>query len=108
MSPDATLQARLEIRDAVAAMIENLKPIAERHPEAPTTGEDFNLLLDRARATFPDSAALRDTPCIDKGTNVVDLLLKLAVVQGAVGADFSARGVAETEAYNRRVDREWR
>jgi hypothetical protein len=78
-----------EVRDAVEAMIENLGKIAERNPEASVKGDDFDALLKRAQATFPNSAAIHDVKPIGSMTTLADLFSKLSVVQGAVKAAFT-------------------
>jgi hypothetical protein len=96
------LQARLEIRDGVEAMIENLAPIVSRNPATMTKAGDFNALLERARSAFPQSAAIRDMPKVeDAGVTFFDLLSKLSILKGAVRADFHARTYERQEAQSR-------
>ena len=105
---EADLQARLEIRDAVAAMIQNLQPLAQGKPEATTRGDDFNRVLERARSVFSASGAIQDLPKIEGVATLVDLLGKLSILGGAINADFSARSYAAAERHNKRVERQWR
>jgi hypothetical protein len=101
---DTEHRARVEIREAVHAMIENLKPIAERHPGTVTTASHFNSLLERARRSFPDSEAIRDIPRTgNDGVTFFDLLSMLSVLSGAVKADFAARNAAAMRQQNERT-----
>jgi hypothetical protein len=99
---ETDLQARLEVRDGVEAMIENLAHIVNRNPATMTKAGDFNALLERARSAFPQSAAIRYMPKIeDSGVTFFDLLTKLSILIGAVKADFSARTIKSHDAESR-------
>jgi hypothetical protein len=103
---EADLQARLEVRDGVEAMIENLGPIVGRNPATITKAGDFNALLERARSAFPQSVAIRDMPKVeDGGVTLFDLLSKLSILKGAVRADFAARNYAAAEGRPRMTGR---
>jgi len=103
---EADLQARLEVRDGVEAMIENLSSIVSKNPATMTKGGDFNALLERARTAFPKSVAIKDMPKIeDAGVTFFDLLSKLSILKGAVRADFAARNYEAAENQSRRSGR---
>src|SRR6266404_4772642 len=93
--------AWVEVREAVEALIKNLKPMADQHPESSITGNDFNALLERSRLAFPASAAIRDVSRIDNLTTLADLFGKLSILQGAVNAAFKVRN---SEAVRRQND----
>jgi hypothetical protein len=104
---DADLKGRLEVRDAVEAMIKNLASIVERSPATVTPAADFNPLLERARRAFPSSEAIRDMPKVEReGVTLFDLLAKLSILDGAIKADFTARNVAAVADHNQRIRRE--
>lgn len=104
MSEDLDLQARMEVRDAVEAMIKNLGPIAERNPATVTRAADFNPLLERARRVFPVSDAIREMSKVEgEGVTLFDLLSKLSVLGGAIKADFTTRSYAAAAEHNRRL-----
>ena len=77
-----------EVKEAIEEMIKILSPLAERNPEASITGEDFNKLLLRARAALPQSPAIRDLEKINQTTTLMDLLVKLSILSGAIKATF--------------------
>jgi len=70
----------LEVSNTVAAMIRNLRPLVDRRPDATIQGDDFNLLLARAKAALPNSPAIRDVKKIDGATTVADLISKLSIL----------------------------
>lgn len=100
--------AWLEVREAIEAMITNLGRLAERNPEASVKGDDFDALLERARTTFPQSAAIRDVKKIGGITTLADLFGKLSILQGAVKAAFTARNMEAVERHNQEAERRWR
>lgn len=79
MTTDA---AREQIRQAVDRAVDNLKTLAERNPSATLQAGDFNRLLERAAATFPDMPALKDIGPVEGGTTMGELMFKLSMVQG--------------------------
>ena len=105
MTTDA---ARIEVRKAVDTAVDNLKSLAEKRPDAPVTGSDFNKLLSRARVVFPELAALADISEVEGGTTMGELVFKLSVVQGAIHSWYSERTRRAAEAHNTRIERERR
>jgi len=78
-----------EVRQAVHYMLESLKPMMEKGPDALIRGafEDFNSLLARAKEAYPGSRTIKDMKPLQGSTNLVELVAKLGVIQGAVIAE---------------------
>jgi hypothetical protein len=92
---------RDEVREVVEQTIANLKALAERKPEAPVKGDDFNALLEDAKGVFPGLLTIQRMKAVDGGTTMGDLIIKLSALDGAIKSDVSARFHAEIERQNR-------
>jgi hypothetical protein len=97
----------LEVRETTEAMVTNLGKLAEQNPESSVNGQEFDALLSRAQATFPDSAAIRQVTKINGVTTLADLFGKLSVVQGAVKAAFVSRNLESARRHNEENRRRW-
>lgn len=95
------LDRRDEIREVVAQTITNLKTLAERKPEAPVKGDDFNDMLADAKGVFPDLLTIQRMKPVEGGTTMGDLMIKLSALDGAIKSDVTARFHAEIERQNR-------
>lgn len=95
------LDRRDEVKEVVVQMIANLKTLAERKPEAPVKGDDFNAILADAKEVFPGLLTIQRMNPVEGGTTMGDLMIKLSALDGAIKADVSARFHAEIERQNR-------
>jgi hypothetical protein len=95
------LDRRDEIKEVVTQTIANLKTLAERKPDAPIKGDDFNDLLADAKQVFPGLSTIQRMKPIDGGTTMGDLMVKLSTLAGAITADASAHFHEEIERQNR-------
>ena len=77
---------RQEVWHAVEQMTKSLATLAERSPNMSVHGKDFNDMLKRARVALPNSPALQDMNDIPESTTLADLLVKLAIIGGALTA----------------------
>jgi hypothetical protein len=74
---------RSEVVSITKALLENLRVPAERNPEAIRQSDDFNRLLARVQAAFPESAAIQDLRPAHGPMTLADLVGKLAMISGA-------------------------
>jgi hypothetical protein len=97
-----TDSSRLEVRTTVDKAVENIKTLAEKKPDAPVKGDDFNKLLQRVKVTFPEQESAQDIAPIDGGTTMGELLFKLSVLQGAIHGWYVNRNLKDAEERNKR------
>ena len=90
-----------QIYQAINQAIENLKTLAERKPETPVGADDFNMLLEQAKAAFPDVATVQGIKPLEGGSNVAAIVLKLSLLQGPIKSHFSSQAAAAVAQANR-------
>jgi hypothetical protein len=95
--------AWLEVRNTAEAILSHLKVVAEHKPDAVVEPADFNALLERAKAAFPSSGAIRDMKPASGVMSVSDLLVKVSIISGATKAAFTSRNLRAAEEHNRRL-----
>jgi type VI protein secretion system component VasF len=99
---------RHETLGAVENTLENMKSLADRHPETPMSQDTFNVLLDQARRLFPDVELLKVLTPMTERTNAAELVARLSVLAGALGPAMRLRPAASIGQVGRgRLPRNW-
>jgi len=99
---------REEVRQSLDWIVENMKSMAEKTPNAAVDADDFNALLARAKRAFPNLPTVQEMKTVDGGTNLGTLLLKVSILQGAAKADWAQRVIEANEEADRRYRGEQR
>jgi len=98
---------RDEVRSAVKMIVENMKSMAEKTPNAPVGADDFNSVLELAKKAFPNLPTVQGMKALDGGANLGTVLLKVSILQGAVDADHERRVMEAIQRANEQTSRQW-
>ncbi len=80
-----------EVRQMVIRLLENLRPIAEKHPDQILEAASFNQVLGLAKKVFPESEAIKGMKEFVRVANAGDLVQRLSVLDGAATASRGAK-----------------
>ncbi len=75
-----------EIYNAVKDMLENIKLLSNRSPEAKVDAlkPDFRTLLARSKEAFPEVRTIQEMSDISRNPTLVELVTKLSAMKGAM------------------------
>ncbi len=76
-----------EVVAIAKALHESLQPIAEKNPDKLVSSTEFNRVLGLAQSAFPDSSAIKGMKVEGGTVKASHLVMRLAVLKGAVVAD---------------------
>lgn len=76
---------RQEVYNTVNEMLENIKLLSDRNPEARVDAlkPDFRTLLARSKEAFPQSRTIHEMTDISRVPTLVELVTKLSEIKGA-------------------------
>lgn len=80
----ATAEHLDEARSVVARLLDNLRPITERHPKELASIEEFNHVLRLAKQARPGSPTIQDMKEFARHVAAIDLLARLSALHGAL------------------------